>query len=759
MNWKILELARSIRDDEFLKILANDSDRAIVYIFEEKPTEYKFGPSIEILNLPRKLIEYLRSKGIERLYDFQWIAYQKVLEGKNVVIISGTGSGKTEAFILPLIKKVYDENSKALILYPTKALARDQYLRIKQYLQVIGLEIEVYDGDTPSEIRKRIYEKPPHFLISNPDMLHYALMYVDKFKEIVRDIDYIVLDDFHIYEGVFGVHVHYILRRLQRFNKNLQFILTTATIGNPDEFAKQIIGKEIDVVYGFTGRKGLVRHVLIKPIRRSKLIETAKIVEECLKFNKKCLVFADSHKIVEYIKKILDKYGYSRIVKVHRAGLTADERRKIEDGFRKGEIKALITTPTLELGIDIGDVDVAIMATIPPSFNKYLQRSGRVGRRGQISYVIQILSNDPISTYFENNPEDFYNRKPESIILDLQNDEITKVHLLAMTIDKLVKVSELNDFELELMNKLVELGLVNKVGSYFKPNERTYKFLKDIPGLRGGIDQIKIIHNGSCIGFRELPIAIKELHDEAIYLHGGQVFKVEHLDLTLRLAYVKKLPNDYEFITTPLYESTPKIVKVIEKRKAYNIPVLYCDLIIKECVYGYVVKKFLTNDMIAEKYLDRRIEYEFKTKGIVIFMPLIKFSGIEVLDYLERAKAYHAVEHALIYASQIGLGVGQTDVGGISYPTGHIIIYDAYLGGSGISKQIFYNLERIIGIAYKIVSRCTCFDGCPKCIYSPYCGNNNKYLSRRNAIKVFQSVLKGISSIESEIPVNIKAIV
>ena len=762
---RMLKVLKIAQQDVLIRDLIRDSKRTVLYIHEEKPVEIEWGPSVDVLDVPKELIQYLKAKGIQRLMKYQWESYKLIKEGRDVVIVSGTGTGKTEAFVLPLISKLcQEEETVAIVMYPTKALARDQYLRIREYLEHAGLRVEVYDGDTPVEIRKRIYAEPPNVLITNPDMLHYALLYVDKFKtNVLPRVRYVVLDDFHMYEGVFGTHVHYVLRRLRRFCQELQYIATTATIGNPDEFARMMFGRECTVVQGVTGRRGLVRHVLIKT-SRTKIKEAAELVKLCIKRGKRGIVFADSHKVVELIKKILDKEGLGDQVAVHRAGLTPEERAEIEDKFREGKLSFLIATPTLEIGIDIGTVDVAIMATVPPSYIRYLQRSGRVGRRGQVSYVFQILGTDPISSYFENYPEEFYNRKPEPLYIDPKNEELAKLHILAMCEDAPVKLSELTDFEYMIAMRLVDEGLVKIVrDKYLVLTDKGRKIVSTLRSLRGMGDKVEIVMKVGTqekkIGERELPIAIRELFPGAVYLHGGKIYKVEKLDLSARKAYVKRLPDDTSYITSALYTSVPRIEKVLESGKVFGIPYQYVELTIREVVQGYVIRDMYSSKIISEEVLEEEISYEFKTKGLILYMPEVKFSKIEPLDYIERAKAYHATEHAIIFAAQISIGAGQTDLGGISYPTGEIIIYDGHLGGSGLSKQLIGRLRETLEIAYKIVTSCKCIDGCPKCIYSPYCGNNNKYLSRRNAAKVLELVLKGTQTTEREIPIHTKAYV
>ncbi len=764
INTRLLEIIKIVSKDPFLRELSSDERRHIVYIYEEKPAEIKWGPPVTELDLPSPLIDYLRSRGIERLMEYQWRAYTLIKSGRDVVIVSGTGTGKTEAFILPLISRLSAErDSMALILYPTKALARDQYARIREYVSRVDMRVEVYDGDTPEDVRRRIYSSPPEIIITNPDMLHYALLYVDKFKSILPRARFIVLDDFHMYEGVFGTHVHYVLRRLERFCRNVQYIATTATIGNPREFAKLMFRRDVEVIHGVSGRRGLTRHVLLKTTR-TKIHEAVELVKLCVRHGKKGIVFADSHRVVELIKKLLDREGLGHHVAVHRAGLTREERAEIEDKFREGKLLFLIATPTLEIGIDIGTIDVAIMATMPPSYIRYLQRSGRVGRRGQVSYVIQVLGSDPISTYFERYPEEFFNRKPEPLHIDPHNRELAKMHLLAMCEDAPVRLSELTDFEYNIVMELVEEGLLKIVhDKYVFLTEAGRKVVSRLRSLRGAGDRVKIVikvgREEKIIGERELPIAIRELFPGAIYLHGGRAYRVTRLDMTSRKAYVERLWEEPNIITVALYTSTPRVEQVLEEGRALGISYQYVELTIRESVEGYVVKDMQTGKVLGENNLPEEISYEFRTKGLIMFMPEIRFSSEDAIDYLERAKAYHAVEHAVIYAAQICIGAGQTDLGGISYPTGEIIIYDSHLGGSGLSRQLAYRLRDVLEVAYKIVSSCRCLDGCPKCVYSPYCGNNNKYLSRRNAAKVLELVLKGYATTPRELHTEVRGYV
>ncbi|WP_243678002.1 DEAD/DEAH box helicase [Vulcanisaeta distributa] len=459
-----LVVAKYMLEDDFIGELGSDRARIILYVHEDKPSEPNYGPSVESLDLPRELINRLRDLGIDRLYDFQWESYQSIINGNNTVIMAGTGVGKTEAFLLPLITMISKEGVKAIIMYPTKALARDQLLRMQRYFTAINVSVMPYDGDTPSDIRSRIYSSPPDILITNPDMVSEALTHVSKFRDLLRNYRVIVLDDFHVYNGgVFGAHVHYVLKRMRRFTRDYQFIVSTATVGNPVDFARELLGvDDVRLIRGPEGRRGgLVRHVLVSPISRGgRLAEAAELARVCVRRGMKCLVFADSHRFVELIKRFVDRAGFGDRVRVHRAGLTIEERHEVEDGFREGRYLVLLTTPTLEMGIDVGDVDVAVMATIPPSYSKYLQRSGRVGRRGQRAYVIQVLGDDPMSTYYSSNPREFYMRRPEDLYVEWRNDEIAKRHCLLMAYERPVRSGSVDIYCEEILKSLVSEGLV-----------------------------------------------------------------------------------------------------------------------------------------------------------------------------------------------------------------------------------------------------------------------------------------------------------
>jgi DEAD/DEAH box helicase domain-containing protein len=743
----------------FLEAVLGDPGREVVYVKTDEAEVVESCCDVSQV-FRAEVAEAFRALGIKALFRHQYDAVQSIRAGRDTVIVAGTGMGKTEAFLAPILEDSVESlgGPVALVLYPTKALARDQLGRFRRLADKLGVRVMVYDGDTPQRERRILYEMPPHVIISNADMTNQALMHVAKFRELVRRVRYLVLDDFHVYSGVFGSHMYYLLRRLRRFRRPL-YVATSATVGNPAEFAQALFHSEkVNVVWGSLGRRGKLIQALVRPRFRSKWAEAARLSALCIEQGLKCLVFTDSHKYSEIIYRALKMAGRGERVAVHRAGIDPEERRAVEDAFKRGEIDVVISTPTLELGVDIGDVDAAVLASIPPSYNRYLQRVGRVGRRGQTGYVIQILGNDPISQYYRNYPHEFFSRSPEPLGFERENEDVASLHMLAAAADMPLRADELNPFERVVAERLLAGGRLRRVGRFLRLTPEGRELLASL-SLRGSPHVVKIkTTEGRVIGERELPLALYELHPEAIYMHGGRTYVSKELDLTKRVAVVE--PTDAEdLMTQALEEMEPQVVEVYDEGAVEGVPYQFGRLKIKITVYGYALKRFTTEETLGE-YTIEPLSYEFETKGAVFYMPHVRFSTNEAVDWEARAKGYHATEHVLISAAEIALGASKTDLGGISYPDGVIVIYDSHVGGNGTTRLLINNFRRVAEVALKIVKGCDCVDGCPKCVYSPYCGNNNKMLSRRNAVRILQTVLnKEGAPLLREIPRREKGIV
>ena len=713
------------------------SGSRIIYVHEEVVEEPEPGPYVEQVGLDEALAERLKENGIERLYKFQYEAYKAISRGEDVFLVSGAATGKTEAFILPLLDKALKEGTRSIIVYPTKALARDQLARFERYAIPLLLSMAVLDGDTPRRERERIYSSPPSLLVTNPDMVHFSLPRSGRFKRLLSGVGAVVLDEAHVYEGSFGSHVRLVLERLKALlGQGVQFVASSATIGNPAELGELLFGRPVKVIEGVRRRRGKAYHVLVSAGKLSRWSIAAKLLYLASRAGLRCLAFVDSQQMCEVVARIARREGAN--VMVHRAGLLREERREVEDKLKSGELEGVVATPTLELGIDIGLLDAVMMAAPPPSFARYLQRAGRAGRRGRPGYIFTVLADDPIDAYYEREPERFFKQELTPVVFEPFNEEIMKVHLVAFLMErggrlKLGSLPKGWEKAVEICTK--EGWLFEKDGWLFLTRKGFKEF--GLYGLRSAGREVRIIDVGTNakIGSRSLPMALSDLHPGAIYLHQGRTYEVVELDLERFVARVRRLPEDVPFYTRPLYQVDVSEIALSELREADGVEVGYGSGAITKTVFGYAIRYIYgaaeapyEAPIVA---LEEPISWSFRTKLLVA-----RYGGAA------QPEAIHALEHAIIHAARPVVGAGLSDLGGVSYPTGHIVIYDATPGGSGLSKLLFKRLERAHRIAHEILANCDCGDGCPRCIYDPFCGNNNRTLSRRGALKLARKLLK-----------------
>ncbi|RLG80618.1 MAG: DEAD/DEAH box helicase, partial [Thermoprotei archaeon] len=732
--------------DELRAALKNRYVR-VVHVYVEEYGEPEPGPSVEELDIPQQLRSVLVKAGIKRLYRFQWEAFKKILAGKSIVITAGTGTGKTEAFLLPILKLIHEEkmdDPRAILVYPTKALARDQLKRISKYIGYGYYTAAVYDGDTPRRVREKLSANPPDILITNPDMINLGLVLSPAIRRFIRNAEYLVFDELHVYEGVLGSHVKYIIDRIRRFKGVKQPVLigSSATIGNSREFAETLFGLEVEVVEGPLRRRGRAIHAMISCGGLSRWTVTAALAAVLARKGYRFLVFTDSQQMAELVARMIRR-SYGAEVYVHRAGLPAETRRAVESKLREGSIDGVVATPTLELGIDIGYLDAVVLASPPPSYAKYLQRAGRAGRRGRKGYVFMVLSDDPIDAYYERNPERYYRQEIPPSHLEPLNEEVLKIHLLALLLQQgKVKLSTIPRSWRRIVESLVYERLAAVTGYYVYPNTRlARRFFIKHSSIRGSGPLVAIVERStnSVIGYRELPQALLDLHPEAVYYSFGRPYASTGIDLDKREAYVKPLPDDITYYTRPLYTvSLEDYAEIFTRTSRRGIPLIYAYVRLSLSVEGFVIKNYWEGERGGSKYwFSSPITYAYDTKAT-----LIKYPENPEWGLMENAEAFHAIEHVLISAARPVCGASLGDMGGFSYPSGDIVIYDAAPGGSGLARLLYERFEKAEEMAYEILRSCDCYDGCPRCIYSPYCGNNNQVLSRRKSYLVLSEVLK-----------------
>lgn len=764
-------------NNELLKsILYSKKDYVVDFKVLSEP-EPEVGSNITSLPLDQGIIDAALSKKIVRLYKFQEESVMQILSGNDVVIVAPTASGKTEAFSIPIIQKISEEISNfsslrpkdgrkgkvlAIFVYPTKALARDQLPKIKRFAEPLGINVNIYDGDTTKVERNKIVTTLiPEIVITNFDTIHYHLLNRTKFSRIIRTSKFLVVDEAHTYAGVFGANVYHIIKRLARKigfqnKEKIQIIAASATLTNAEEFCRMLFGREMNIISG-RGRKGKINLVLLFPSFRSQRALMLDLLKHICARRHKTIAFNRSHLGSELLAFYSSKQGIP--IRVHRAGLLPFERMSVEDSFKSGKLLAISATPTLELGIDIGDIDAIISDIVP--VNRLIQRLGRAARSGQEGYAFLAFGNDPISQYYKQHPDD-YLEDHEIVYTDPSNPFVEENQVLAMACDKPISMSESTPIW-DCIQKLISSDLIRLSNGKFVPNYRKAIDVLRSFSIRGIGTTVHIIYNGKLIGERQMPQAIEELHDSAIYFLSGKRYQVRKLHFDNKheaeqrsvgqntntpYAELESLPVNYPYYTKAIVDEWPTILKTHEAKQVYGLEVTYCSLKIQKKITGYANIEVGGEAIHGAKVIfESPIQFEFITKGLVFRAPKPKDILIAANDeqYVEMS-GYHASEHVLIEGSVLATGGASQDLGGISLgSSGLVFIYDGSIGGNGASRALYEKFDKAVLRAFRILSECPCESesGCPRCTYSYRCGNNNEYLDKHAAIEVLNRIIKG----------------
>ena len=756
-----------IRDEKEIKeMIGNNSldelTKSVLYSKKDYISKFKtlknplptLGSKVDELGLDWKISDYLQKIDIKRFYKFQEDAIKEIAYGSNVVIEAPTASGKTEAFLIPVLQKINDKNDNhgkilALFVYPTKALARDQYPKILEFAKRVGITVSVFDGDTKQSERAEILDDPPQLVITNFDVLHYHLWHRTRFASLLNSVKFLITDEVHVYSGIFGSNVHYIIKRLKRICNKIQFIASSATLENAVEFCESLFGEKMKLIRG-SGRKGETDFLMLFPSLRTQRALMVDLIKKLTSRKHKTMVFSNSHKNSELVAMQARKQKVD--IKVHRAGLMANYRKSVEKSFKDNNLMAISCTPTLELGIDVGNVDGVISATIP--VNRLVQRIGRAARKGQRGYAFLALGNDPISQYYKNHPDDYFD-DVERIYIDPKNPFVEEFQVIAMASDKPIAKHELREHA-SVIEKHVTDGTLVLHENRYVPNYEKVKTLLNEYSIRGIGKSVDIFFNDRKIGDRVLPIALEELHESAIYFLAGTRYKVKEFGYPEKnYAKLERIPRDYPYYTKALTEEWPTIEKNFEKRNAFGIEVAFCKLHIQKRVYGYANIEFGQEIIQGKKVLlDRPLDYDFITKGIVFHAPrpLKEIERSEDEEYVE-ASGYHATEHVVIEGSNMITGGVSQDLGGISLGTsGLIFIYDGAIGGNGASNALYDRFEKALERSMHIVKECPCKNeaGCPRCTFSYRCGNNNEFLHKHSSLEILQRINDGEQTVLEE---------
>jgi len=707
----------------------------------------------------------LETIGVSDLYTHQAEAFDLVKEGKNVLAVSGTASGKSLCYNLPVLDEMLgNKKARALYLFPTKALAQDQLRAIRE-LDFPGL-VSTYDGDTPREERARI-RRHASVVLSNPDMLHCGILPSHKYwAGFLLNLKYVVIDEIHVLRGVFGSNVAQIIRRLRRlchhYGSHPQFIMASATVANPGELARRLTGLEVEVVESDGAPRGQKNWAFWNPPfvdedlgkRKSPNWETTWLLSELSKEYFRTIAFSKSRKVAELILNYVDRFLGDRPdiaarIASYRAGYLPAQRRATEERLFSGELLGVSTTNALELGIDVGALDACIMNGFPGTISSTWQQAGRAGRTVGESLAILVAGDDPLDQYYINHPEYFFGRSFEEAIIDLDNPKILGRHLrcaayeLPLGIGDRLYFGEGYDAVLSLLTVMGEL------------KERKSRWFMGAPGFPAQDANIRsasqfnydIVEEstGQLIGTTEANRAFFEIHTGAIYLHQGEPYVVRGLDIKERVAFVEKSTQDY--YTETREETEVAVLSEIERRRLGKTELAFGQVEVTTHITAFQKKKSISGEIMGMEELDLP-PIQFQTEAIWFTVP-DEVVGKLGLDERELAGGIHAVEHAGIAMLPVYAMCDRWDIGGVSTPfhyhTGEatIFIYDGFEGGIGISQRGFWVAEGHLKRTLEVIESCPCLDGCPSCIQSPKCGNWNEPLDKKAAIRILKEILKG----------------
>jgi len=702
--------------------------------------------------------------GITRLYTHQTQAVDDVREGTSIIVTTGTASGKSLCYLLPVLETLLaDPNARALFIYPTKALTQDQADALREF--GLDLRFGIYDGDTPSAERRRLRQEA-QILLSNPDMLHVGILPQHfRWTSFFKNLRYIVLDDMHVYRGVFGSHVAHIIRRLRRVCRlrgtDPQIICTSATIANPEEFGQRLTGRPLRVIDQDGAPRGPRLFALWNPplvdrarmSRRSPYVEASWLMAALVSKGIRTITFTKARKITELVHKytsdvLREAPALAARISPYRAGYLPEERRDIEQRLFRGDLAGVVSTSALELGIDVGGLDAAILVGFPGTMASVWQRAGRAGRGEGESLAVLIALEDALDQYLMRQPKYFFGRPVEHATVDPENPYIMAAHLRCAASEVALWPGDEAVFGPrmhEVAEALEHMGELIRRRDRWYPRSRAYPAgAVEIRSVSGELYRIVNSHSRRLIGTVDAARAFEQVHAGAVYLHQGEAFRVSRLDLATRTALVE--PEEGGYYTEARTLTDLSITRPRAERACGTATAHYGEVMVTHRVVEYRRKQLITDTVLSVEPLDLP-EEEFPTTGLWIVIPHELVAAVEEAG-LDLAGGIHAVEHAAIGLLPLLAMCDRWDIGGVSYPhhpeTGEatIFIYDGHRGGVGVTEKGFELLDELLRRTLDAISACPCEAGCPSCVQSPKCGNLNAPLDKHAAIMLLRHLLE-----------------
>jgi DEAD/DEAH box helicase domain-containing protein len=743
---------------EFVQALRESAEYRDIFghyhYLSDKPVEYYEGE----VELPTPLAEALRGLGIPRLYRHQGEALAAIRAGRHVLVATPTASGKTLVYNLPVLATMLAEpEAHALYLFPLKALEQDQLKALRELdgaLPSPFLKAGIYDGDTPPAERQALRSRPPHVLISNPDMLHVGLLpYHDGWKDFFSRLRYVVIDEVHTYRGIFGSHIAQVLRRLRRvcnyYGSAPQYLMFSATIAQPAEFIRKLTALEVEI-FAESGAPRSGRHFLfLNPATGAATVASRLLVAACRqRFATIC--FTQARKITELIHlwALRQAPELRRYLSSYRAGFLPEERREIEQSLARGKMLGVVSTSALEMGIDIGGLDVCILVGYPGTMVTTWQRIGRVGRKGRDSLVVLVAQPDALDQYFLKHPEEFFGRPLETAVIDPDNPFVVKAHLPCAAREyPLISGSEAL-FDLETHAPLVDE--LTKEHRLQQSADGQAWFARGFPAkevnIRGIGESFAIFLAGRKrpLGHIDGHRALRECHPGAVYLHKAETYAVEKLDLERRNVWV--IPIEPNYFTRIQTEKDTEILEVRQSRRVAGFTAYTGRLKVTENILAYEKRRLPGQELLGVVPLDLPPQI-FETVGMWLEIPdPVKQAVYQAGGHF--MGGIHALEHAMIGMFPLFALADRYDIGGLSHPAhpqvgrAAIFIYDGYPGGVGLAERAYEILEDLLKRTLELVAACPCEDGCPSCIHSPKCGSGNKPLDKQAALRIAALLLR-----------------
>jgi DEAD/DEAH box helicase domain-containing protein len=725
----------------------------VAYVGEEPARAPRFAPLAD--DLHPKVAQALAARGIDRLFAHQADAWDAAQRGEHLVVATGTASGKTLAFNLPVLDALARQpKTRALYLYPTKALAQDQ-IRSLAELKPPAIKPAIYDGDTESSRRWQI-RKWSNLILTNPDMLHVGVLpHHDRWGDVLHNLRYVVVDEAHVYRGVFGSHVGNVLRRLRRlariYGADPQFLLASATIANPGELAQRLLGVEATTIEQDGAPKADRTILLWNPpltdeelgLRASALGEAARLMASLVERGVRTLCFAKSRKSAELVHRFTaQRLGDATRLSPYRAGYTPAQRREIERRLVEGDLLGVSATNALELGIDVGLLDAVICVGFPGTVASLRQQWGRAGRRGH-GLAAMIATEDALDQFFMRDPEALLDRRVEAAILDHANPRVLDGHVRSAAFEAPLDEKDTETLGPEALERAAQLpDLRRKDGGFVWAG-------RDYPAGRFGLrsatpDSFTVVDvsTGSLLGLVERERAYSTVHQGAVYLHLGESYRVAELDLDNRTALVEPYTGD-EY-TQAKKDTMTAIVEPLREERRLGVDLSFGRVVVTEQVVAYQRKRIGDGETIETLPLDLP-ETEFDTEAIWFVPEEQMLEGLT--DITRLLGSLHAAEHAMIAILPLWAMCDRWDIGGLStnlhFQTGRptIFVYDGHAGGVGINERGFEVFEGWVGDTARMLDGCPCDHGCPSCVQSPKCGNLNEPLDKAGALELLRRML------------------